>query len=141
MDLEDLLAALHVGQAHHHLAVETARPQQRRIKHVGAIGGRNHDHTFAALETVHFHQQRIQGLLALVMPAAQAGTAMATDRIDLVDEDDAGRVLLGLLEHVAHAAGADTDEHLDEVGARNAEERNFGLAGDRLGQKGLAGTG
>jgi hypothetical protein len=36
-------------------------------------------------------------------------------RVDLVHEDDAGRVLLGLLEEVADAAGADTDEHLDEV--------------------------
>ena len=43
--------------------------------------------------------------------------AVATDRVDFVDEDDARRVLLGLVEHVAHAAGADTDEHLDEIGA------------------------
>ena len=41
--------------------------------------------------------------------------AMAADRIDLVDEDDAGRVLLGLLKHVTHARCADTDEHLDEI--------------------------
>jgi len=55
---------------------------------------------------------------------------MAADRVDLVDEDDAGRVLLALLEHVAHAAGADADEHLDEVRAGDGEERHVGLAGD-----------
>ena len=66
---------------------------------------------------------------------------MAADRVDLVDEDDARRVLLGLLEHVAHAAGADADEHLDEVGTGDREERHLGLAGDRLGQQGLAGAG
>src|SRR5271170_3587082 len=63
---------------------------------------------------------------------------MAADRVDLVDEDDAGRVLLALLEHVTHSAGADADEHLDKVGARNSEERHVRLAGDRPRQQGLA---
>src|SRR6185312_9687562 len=66
---------------------------------------------------------------------------MAADRVDLVDEDDAGRVLLGLLEHVAHAAGADADEHLDEIGTGDREERNLRLARNGLRQQGLAGTG
>ncbi len=66
---------------------------------------------------------------------------MAADCVDFVDEDDAGGVLLGLLEHVAHARGADADEHLDEVGAGNGEERHPGLARNGLGQQGLAGAG
>jgi hypothetical protein len=65
---------------------------------------------------------------------------MAADRVDFVDEDDAGRVLLGLLEHVAHAAGADADEHLDEVGTGNGEERHVRLAGDRARDQRLAGA-
>jgi hypothetical protein len=35
-----------------------------------------------------------------------------------------GRVGLGLLEQVAHAGGADADEHLDEVGAGDRVERH-----------------
>ena len=60
--------------------------------------------------------------------------------VQLVDEDDAGGLGLGLLEHVADARCADADEHLDEVGAREAEERHARLAGDRLGQQRLAGA-
>ena len=138
--LEDLLAALHVRQAHHHLAVKAARAQQRRVQHVGAVGGGDHDHALPALEAVHFHQQLVEGLLALIVAAAQAGAAMAADGVDLVDEDDARRVLLGLLEHVAHARGAHADEHLDEVGAGDREERHLGLAGDGARQQGLAGA-
>jgi hypothetical protein len=66
---------------------------------------------------------------------------MASDRVDLVDEDDAGRVLLRLLEHVAHARGTDADEHLDEVGAGDREERHIRLAGDGAGEQRLAGAG
>ena len=42
---------------------------------------------------------------------------MAADSVDLVDKDDAGRRLLGLIEHVADAAYADADEHFDKVRA------------------------
>ncbi len=66
---------------------------------------------------------------------------MAADGVDLVDEDDAGRVALGLLEQVAHAGGADTDEHLDELGARDREEGDARLAGDGLGEQRLARAG
>ena len=137
---QDLLAAAHVRQRHHHLAVEAARAQQRRIQHVRTVGGGDDDDALVALEAVHLHQQLVEGLLALVVAAAEAGTAVAADRVDLVDENDARRVLLGLLEHVAHARGTDADEHLDEVGAGDGEERHLGFAGDGAGQQRLAGA-
>ncbi len=74
------------------------------------------------------------------MTAAETGATMAADRVDFVDEDDAGRVLLRLLEHVAHARSADADEHFDEVGTRDGEERHLRLTGDGAGQQRLAGT-
>ena len=128
------------GTAHHHAAVETARPQQRRIEHVRAVGGRHQDHAFVRFKAVHLHQQLVEGLLALVVPAAQTGAAMAADGVDFVDEDDAGRVLLALLEQVAHAARAHAHEHLHEVRTGDGEERHVGFAGDRAGQQGLAGS-
>ncbi len=103
VDLEDLLATAHVRQRHHDLAVEAARTQQRRIQHVGTVGRGDDDHAFGAFETIHLDQQLVQGLLALVMTAAQAGATMTTDGVDFVDEDDARRVLLRLVEHVTHA--------------------------------------
>ena len=75
------------------------------------------------------------------MPAAEPGAAVTADRVDLVDEHDRGRCRLRLLEQVAHARRADADEHLDEVGAADREERHAGLAGDGLGEQRLAGAG
>ena len=95
----------------------------------------------AVAEAVHLDQQLVQRLLALVVAAAEAGAALAADRVDLVDEDDAGAVLLGLLEQVAHPGGADADEHLDEVRTGDGEERNPRLTRDGAGQQRLAGAG
>ena len=96
--LQDLEAAPEVGRVHRDLAVEPARPQQRGVEHVRPVGGGDQDHAAADVEAVHLDQQLVQGLLALVVAAAHAGATVPADGIDLVDEDDRGRVLLGLLE-------------------------------------------
>src|SRR5437868_5789493 len=70
--------------------------------------------------------------------SAPENPAVPPDGVDLVDEDDARRVLLALLEQVAHAARAHADEHLDEVRARDGEERHARLAGDGARQQRLA---
>src|SRR5262249_626895 len=62
-------------------------------------------------------------------------------RVDFIDKNYAGSVLLGLFEHIAHTRGAHTHEHLDEIGSGNAEERHFGLAGNCPRQQRLARTG
>src|SRR5206468_965079 len=99
------------------------------------------DHAVIRLESVHLDEELVQGLLALVVSAAQAGATVAADRVDLIDEDDARRMGLALLEQVAHARGADADEHLDKVGARHGEKRPARFTRDRLGQQRLAGSG
>ena len=140
MDREDALASLHVGTIDDDAPVEAARAQQRRIEHVGTVGGRDEDDAFVRFEAVHLDEQLVQRLLALVVTAAEAGAAMTADRVDFIDEDDAGRVLLALLEQVAHARRADADEHLDEVGTADREERNVRFARDGARQQRLAGS-
>ena len=132
---------MHVGGVDGDLAVEAARAQQRRVEDVGAVGRRDEDDVGLDVEAVHLDEQLVEGLLALVVAAAEAGATVAADGVDLVDEDDGRGVGLGLLEQVAHAARADTDEHLDEVRAGDRVERHAGLAGDGAGEQGLAGAG
>ena len=138
VDLEDLLASAHVGPIDRDVAVEASGPQQRRIERFRPVRGRHHDHAAVGAETVHFDQQGVERLLALVVSADDAAAAGLAQGVQFVDEDDAGGLGLGLLEHVAHPGGADADEHLDEVGAGEAEEGDARLAGDRLGQQRLA---
>src|SRR3990172_3849193 len=121
---------LDVGAVEDALTGEAARAQERGVEDIGPVGGGHHDHVRVRVEAVHLDQDLVQGLLALVVAAARAGAALAADRVDLVDEDDARRVALGLLEEVAHPAGADANEHLHELGAGDAEEGHARLAGD-----------
>ena len=93
------------------------------------------------VKAVHFAEDLVERLLAFIGAAADAGAAHPAHGVDLVDEQQAGGVFLGRLEHVAHPAGADADEHLDELRAADAEERHARLAGHGPGQQRLAGAG
>jgi hypothetical protein len=125
----------------HDLPVEATRTHERGIENIGTIGGGDEDYPLVRFETIHLHQKLIESLLALVVTAAQPGAAMAPDRVDLVDEDDARRMGLALLEQVADPAGAYADEHLDEIGAGHREEWPTGFAGNGSGKQGLTRSG
>src|SRR5258708_4058409 len=74
------------------------------------------------------------------MTAAKAGVTMTSDRVDLIDKDDARRMLLALHEQVAHAGCAHANEHLDKVRSRNGKKRHAGFARDRARKQRLAGS-
>src|SRR5262249_23529025 len=121
--------------------VESSWPKQRRVEHVGAVRGCDDDDTLEWREAVHLHQQLVERLLALLVNEGSRRRApLARHRVELVDEDDARRVLLCVLEQVAHPRRADTDEQLDEVRARRGKQGHLGLAGQRPGQQGLSKT-
>jgi len=139
VDLEDLQPPLHIRGQNVDLPVEAPGPEQGRVKDVGTVGGGEDDDGLIGGETVHFHQEGVQGLTPFILSAGTAaGRAVAADGVDLVDEDDAGGVLLGFPEQVADPGCTDPDEHLDEIGAAHAVKRHTRFPGNRLGQQGLA---
>ena len=142
--LEDLLAADLVGRLDRHAAVEAPGAQESLVQDLRAVGGGQHHHAVAGLEAVHLGEDLVEGLLALVVAAARepaAAGSRAADGVELVDEDDGRRGLLGLLEEVAHARGADAHDRLDELRRGDREERHAGLARHRLRQERLARAG
>ena len=141
MDLEDGFAPVEGRQINHDLAVEPAGALERGIKHIGPVRGRDDNDAFLGVESIHLHQQGVERLLAFIMPATNPGEPATAHRINLINEDDARRVLLALFEHVADARGTDADKHLHEVRPADAEERHIRLARDRLGHERLAGSG
>jgi hypothetical protein len=53
-----------------HAPVETSRSQQRRVEDLGPVGRGQHDDRLHALEAVHFGEDLVERLLALVIAAA-----------------------------------------------------------------------
>ena len=141
VDLQNGLSPLDVRVRDGDLAVKTSGTEQGGVEDIGPVGGGDHDDAEVGGKAVHFHQQLVEGLLSFIVTAAHAGASVAADGVDLIDEDDGGSTLLGLVEQVPDTAGADTDIHFNEVGTGDGEERNVGFSRSSAGQEGLTGTG
>lgn len=66
---------------------------------------------------------------------------LPSNGVDLIDEYDAGRLLLGLRKEVSHALGPHAHKHLFELRAGAVEKGHFCLPGDGARQKSLSGSG
>jgi hypothetical protein len=96
-------------------------PQQGRVEDLRAVGGSQGDDALVALEPVHPDEDLVRLCSRSSSPPAEKGTAAGpADHIELVDEDDRRRHLLGLVEQVAHPAP--THDRLDKL--RGREEKN-----------------
>ncbi len=140
MHLQYRLTVTAVRQPDVHPTVKPAGTQQGRIQHIGTVGGRQHNDILPLFKAIHLHQNLVECLLALVMPAAHAGTAAAPHGVNLVNKDNARGVFLSLGEQIAHPASANTDKHLHELRAGNAEERRVGFPGHRPREHRLTGS-
>ena len=82
VNFEDLLAALRVGRIHLNLTVETTGTEEGGVEDVGTVRRGDHDDVCLGVEPVHFDEQLVERLLALVVAAAEASAALAADGID-----------------------------------------------------------
>ena len=137
MDSQDASTSLEIGKVHSDLPVETTRSQQGQIQNIHPVGGGNGDDSWVAIESVHLHQQLVDGLLTLVVSAGKSCTTLVTYSINLINEDDAGRVLLSLAEDVTDTGRSHTHEHLNEFRTRDGDERDASFSGHGFGKEGL----
>ena len=140
MHFDDLFTSLDIRQSDDDLSVKSARSEQRRVQNVRTVGRRQNDDAGILREAVHFNQQLIERLFSFIMTAADARTALAADRIDLIDKDNTRRILFGLVEQVSDSGRTDTDEHFHEIGTADRKERYARFACRRLGNIGLTGS-
>jgi len=116
MHAQDLPPPAEIRRRDRHPPVEAAGAQQGLVEDLRPVGGRQDDDALAAGESVNLGEDLVEGLLLLVTSAVRgAAAAGPADGVQLVDEDDRGGDLLGLLEQIAHPAGPDPDDHLDEL--------------------------
>ena len=119
MNLKDCFPTHNVGRANLHAAVKTTRTKQRRIENVGTVCSRNKDNGIVFFKTIHLNKQLVEGLLALIMTAANTRATLTSYGVDFVDKHDGRSSMFCLLKEVAHARCAHAYKHFNKVGTRN----------------------
>ena len=66
---------------------------------------------------------------------------MTTDCVNLIDEDNTGRLLFRLVKHVTDTRCTHADEHFDEIRAGYAEKWHARFTRNRFGEQGFTRTG
>src|SRR5579864_8742813 len=112
---EDFFTSTNISKWNHNAAIKASRTQKSGIKNVWPVGGGDQNHAFIGLKPIHFDEQLVECLLALIVSAAKTCAAMASNGVNFVDKDDAGSVFLALLKQVAYAACAHAHKHLNKV--------------------------
>lgn len=127
VDFEDLQPAHLVGQRNLNLAIQPAGTQQSRVQRVGTI--RRHDDLGLAevVEAVQLVEQLHERPLDLPVGTSALGEATAADGVDLVHEDDAGLVLLGVAKHLADQSGGLANVFVDDCGRDNCQRKGKAL--------------
>jgi len=114
--LENCLTFIQVRKLHVYLPVETACPEQSLVKDISSVGGCKDNHSAVGTKPVHLGKQLVKGILPLIIGAEIGVTATGTPySINLINEDNTGSLLLGLLEQVPYPRGTHTHKHLHEV--------------------------
>ena len=115
MHFQNCFATAQIGEVDHDLAIEAARSGECLIEHVRPVG-RSDDHDAGGLiESIHLNQQLIECLILIGRGGVVAASALAAERVDLVDKDDARRKLAGARKQAPHARRADTGKLLLET--------------------------
>ena len=102
------------------------------------VGGADHDHRIDALEPVH-QRKKLRHRAGVGMRAGLA--ALGRHGVELVDEDDRGRMVAGLVEHAAQVGLGLARIGADHVRAVDVIEARVDLVGDRAGEMRFAGAG
>ena len=144
------------------LSVNSAGTNEGRVKRLDFVGGHNNLDITTRVETVKLVEKLEHSTLDLalssrvgVVPAithsyqphslqaipAEHDSPLGTDSVDLIDEDDTGRHLLGDPEQLAHKLGSISEVLLDKLGSDNSQERRRCLVRHSLGQQRLSSSG
>mmetsp|Transcript_37069 Transcript_37069/g.124188 ORF Transcript_37069/g.124188 Transcript_37069/m.124188 type:complete len:214 (-) Transcript_37069:464-1105(-) len=100
------------GRADAHQHVEPARPEERRLEKVWPVGGAEHEEVAPRVDAVELrHELRDDAVHHAAGVRRRA--ARGRERVDLVEEEDAGRGGGGAGEELAHAPLALADVRRD----------------------------
>lgn len=121
------------------LSIDAPRPEERGVEDIDAVRGHQDLNVVRGLEAVQLVDELQHRALDFGVPVRGIKT-LPSDGVDLVHEDDGGRVLAGHHEELADHARPLADVLLDKFAAAHADEGAVCVMGDGSGKKSLAGA-
>lgn len=144
MNFENPRPGVLLGERELNLAVESARSEKRRVEDVDPVRRRDDLDPLVRAKAVELVEEFKHRPLDLAVTGLVRIEPLRADGVELVNEDDGGRLLLGELERVPDELGAVSDKHLEgteSVRERGKREESTHLDKRRASELEVAGVG
>ena len=115
VDTEDPPLSLLIRKRELDLPVNPSRPDESGVEGLDPVGGHDNLDVTAGVEAVELIEQLQHSSLDLPLAAAVAVIPLGANGVNLVNEDDAGAVLLGHTEQLPDKLGAVSKILLDQL--------------------------
>src|SRR6185369_7861565 len=140
MNIQNRFTASDVGQVHCDLTIEPSGSRERLVENVRPVSRSDDDHRARLIESIHLDEQLVERLILIGGGGVAATAALASESVNLVDEDDAGRKLSALREQVSHTSSAKARELLLKTRTRGGQKCDAGFLRRGSRQQRLAGS-
>mmetsp|Transcript_25079 Transcript_25079/g.57367 ORF Transcript_25079/g.57367 Transcript_25079/m.57367 type:complete len:279 (+) Transcript_25079:280-1116(+) len=136
--LEDVPAGLLVRRGELYLAIDAPWSDERGVECLDLVRRQDHLHVCPCVEAVQLVEQLEHRALDLALAAGGRVVPLGSHRVDLVDEDNRGCLLVCHAEELSDELWSVSEVLLDELGPRHSQEGGRRLVGDGLGEQSLA---
>lgn len=140
LGLENALATLLVGQGNVDESVKTTGTAQSVVELLRSVGSADDEDVLLAGHTIHLSEKLVDDTVRGTASIALRTTTGLGDRVQLIEEDNAGRGSASLVEDVTDVALRLTEPHGKQFRALDGDEVGGALVGDSLGKKSLTST-
>ena len=137
MDFQDLDSRVEGGVGELYLSVDSAGSQQSRIEDVDSVGSHDDLDSLGSLEPVQLIEKLKHSPLHLGISPLPLHSR-ATDRVDLIDENYAGRVLSGHNEQLSDHPRSLSNIFLHQLGSRHPDESTVSVMSNGPCEKGFS---
>ena len=137
MNVDNGPTGFRVGITNENIFVHATWSHERRVQEIHTVGRTNHKNTVGMLEPVQINQQLVQCLILLWIGTHHVVTTFASQRINLVNENNTRLVFFGQFEQLAYACGADPHIFLGKFATRNRDKRHVELPTEPFGHQGF----
>mmetsp|Transcript_38871 Transcript_38871/g.99305 ORF Transcript_38871/g.99305 Transcript_38871/m.99305 type:complete len:370 (-) Transcript_38871:1412-2521(-) len=139
--LEDVEARGMVREGDVDELVQTTRTHERGVDDVGPVGRSDDEYVLLLAHPVHLRKHLVHHAVPSAACVAARAAARACDRVELVEEEDAGGRLPRLVKDLPDVALRLAEPHGEELGALDGDEVGLALVGNGLGEERLAASG
>src|SRR6056300_471274 len=122
MDTQNLLTTSDTWESHLNLTIKATWAKKSLIKNIHSVSGCDNHNTSIIVKAIHLSKKLVNSLFAFIIGWLTTSTALLTDGVNFVNEDNTRLIFASNFKEIADPFGAHTDKLFNKVGGGALDE-------------------